>query len=582
MQVKKGGMRDSGELVAGVGVASERGARADNQDCAAVRLGTALDRARHGVLGALADGVSGGRQGGVAAAMAVRLAMEGFAELPDTQGPARRLQTTLEAGNRWLHAQGRTDAMADCATTFTAIALRGRRADIVHVGDSRAWRFCAADTGGGRLVCLTRDHTRREPDLRHVLIRALGIEPEVRLDHVTVELAERDRLLLTSDGVHGPLSPKRIAAILARQTSAQATVDELVEAALAAGGQDNATALVIDVFRLPAPDHDGILAGLTHLPVMIPPVPGANIDGFRVERVLSSGRYAVLLVAGDTEDGATGKDAGRVVLKFPRPGAAGDRTMRLAFAREMLIAQRVRSPFVLGAHPVRPDRQTALYAVQPLLTGETMAARIERRLPTLPLAIAQAIRLTRAVAALHRLDVIHRDIKPDNVMLTEEGGLRLIDLGVARLPRVEDFLGDEIPGTPGFMAPEQFARNAGDALTDQFALGVTLYRWLTGAMPFGEQEAFQRPRFGVPPPLARHRPEVPSWLDEAICTAIQPDPGQRFGDVIELLRVLESGGPLHVSQHRSPPLAQRHPVALWQTISAALTIALIASLLLHR
>jgi serine/threonine protein phosphatase PrpC len=240
-------MRERGELVVAVGVASQSGPRPDNQDCAAVRLGTALDRARQGVLAALADGVSGGRQGGVAAAMAVRLTMEGFAELPDTQGPARRLQTVLEAGNRWLHAQGQTEAMANCATTFTAFALRGRRAHLVHVGDSRAWRFSA----GANLACLTSDHTRSEPDLRHVLIRALGIEAELRLDHATLELAERDRLLLTSDGVHGPLTPKRIAAILARQTSAQATADELVEAALEAGGQDNATALVIDIIRLP-------------------------------------------------------------------------------------------------------------------------------------------------------------------------------------------------------------------------------------------------------------------------------------------------------------------------------------------
>jgi serine/threonine protein kinase len=387
--------------------------------------------------------------------------------------------------------------------------------------------------------------------------------------------------VLTSDGVHGPLSARRMVAILARQQSAQATAEALVDAALAAGGQDNATALVIDVISLPAPDHDGILAGLAGLPAIVPPAPGEVIDGFIVEQVLSTGRYAVLLVASDTESGA------RVVLKFPRAGAASERTMHLAFAREILIAQRISSPYVLAAHPVRPDRQTALYAVQPLLTGETMAARSARRLPTLPVALAKAICLTRAVAALHRFHIVHRDIKPDNVMLTDaagddRSGLKLIDFGVARLPRVEDLPGDEIPGTPGFMAPEQFDGNAGDMLTDQFALGVTLYRWFTGAMPFGEQEAFARPRFGTPTPLARHRPDMPSWLDDAICTAIQPDRTRRFGDVVELLSVLESGGPLSVSPQRPLPLIERYPVGFWQAISAVLAIALIASLVFHR
>ncbi|MEY2943209.1 MAG: hypothetical protein RLY97_1223, partial [Pseudomonadota bacterium] len=456
------------------GFSSLTGPRADNQDFGGVHLGTALEKARHGVLAAVADGVSGGKAGRTAAELAVRALIEGYYAMPDTQGAARAMQVPLVAYNRWLHTHARSESMANSATTFTAIALRGRRGHVVHVGDSRAWRY-----SGGRLTCLTTDHTRPEPDLRHVLIRALGIEPDLRLDHATIELAEHDRLLLTSDGIHGPLSAARIAAILAQQDSAESTADQLTQAALDAGGQDNATALVIDIVRLPAPEYDGILAGLTQLPAITPPQIGESIDGFRIDRVLSEGRYAVLLCGIDSEDGS------QVVLKFPRADALSDRAMRLAFAREMLIAQRVNSPFVAAAHPVRPDRQTALYGVQPFLAGETMEARLARGTPSLEHGVKQAIQLTRAVAALHRLDVIHRDIKPENVILNVkkeggDGGLKLIDLGVARLPRVEDFHGDEIPGTPGFMAPEQFAGNAGDALTDQFALGITIYRWLTG------------------------------------------------------------------------------------------------------
>ncbi len=563
-------MRDNGELVAAPGFASLTGSRAENQDFGGVHLGSATERARHGILAALADGVSGGKEGRTAAELAVRALVEGFYAMPDTLGPARAMQTPLVAYNRWLNAQARGEAMANSATTFTALALRGRRAHLVHVGDSRAWRFSA-----GRLTCLTTDHVRPEPDLRHVLIRALGIEPELRLDHATIELAEHDRLLLTSDGVHGVLSAARIAAILGENASAEATAERLTEASLEAGGQDNATALVLDIVRLPAPDHDGIMAGLSALPFAEPPRPGESIDGFHIEKVLSEGRHAVLLVARDNEDGS------EVVLKFPRREVLSERALRLAFAREMLLSQRISSPFVLAAQPVRPDRQTALYGVQPLLEGETVAQRLERGVPPLRNALDQAIRLTRAIAALHRLEVVHRDIKPDNVMLTADGGLKLIDLGVARLPRVEDFRSDEIPGTPGFMAPEQFAGNAGDMLTDQFALGVTLYRWFTGKWPYGEQEAFQRPRFGRPLPPSLHRAEIPSWLDDAILTAIQPDPLMRFGDVIELLRALEGGGTLELGRRRTMPLLERNPVRFWQALSALLGAALVASLLLR-
>ncbi|MDE2413011.1 MAG: serine/threonine protein kinase, partial [Sphingomonadales bacterium] len=303
--------------------------------------------------------------------------------------------------------------------------------------------------------------------------------------------------------------------------------------------------------------------------------PGESIDGFRAEAVLSEGRHAVLLKAIDGEDGS------RVVIKFPRREVLTDRALRLAFAREMLLAQRISSPFVLAAHPVRPDRQTALYGVQPFLEGETMAQRLERGRPSLGTALDAAIKLTRAVAALHRLDVVHRDLKPDNAILTSDGGLKLIDLGVARLPRIEDFRVDEIPGTPGFMAPEQFEGNAGDALTDQFALGVTLYRWFTGQWPYGEQEAFQRPRFGRPAPPSRHRPEIPSWLDDAILTAIQPERDARFDDVIGLLRALEGGGSLEGGSRRNLPLIERDPVRFWQALCALLAAGLLAALVLR-
>lgn len=333
-------MRGSGELVVAAGFSSLTGPRADNQDFGGVHLGTALERARHGAVAAIADGVSGGREGRAAAELAVRALIEGFYAMPGTLGPARAMQAPLAAYNRWLHAQGRGETMANSATTFTAIALRGRRAHLVHVGDSRAWRY-----SGGRLTCLTADHTRPEPDLNHVLIRALGIEPELRLDHSDLELAEHDRLVLTTDGIHAVLSAKRIAAILAESASAEATAEALAEAAIAAGGRDNATAVVLDIVRLPAPDHDGILAGLSALPFADPPRPGESIDGFRAERILSEGRHAVLLIATDCEDGS------RVVLKFPRREILSDRALRLAFAREMLLAQRVSSPFILAAHP---------------------------------------------------------------------------------------------------------------------------------------------------------------------------------------------------------------------------------------
>jgi len=557
-----------GNLVVAAGFASETGRRADNQDFGGIHLGTPSERLNHGIVAAVADGVSGGKAGRTAAELAVQMLIEGFYAMPPTIGPAKAMDRAAMAYNEWLWAQSRGDAMTAAATTLTAFAIRGRRAHIGHVGDSRAWRFA-----GTRLTCLTHDHVRPEPDMGHVLIRAIGIERRLRLDHDVIELAEHDRLLLTSDGVHATLRPAQIAALLAERGSAESCAEALVAAALQAGSRDNCTALVIDIVGLPAPDHGGIAAGLAHLPVVEPPKIGDQLDGYAIVAAFPPGRYTALFRAED-------RDGTSVVLKFPLPASLDERSARLAFANEILVGQRVHSPFVGAAWPIAADRQTALYGVQPIYAGETMAQRLARKLPPVDEAVGHAIRLTRGVAALHRLDIVHRDIKPDNVMLTGPDSLRLIDLGVARLPRIEDFPEALIPGTPGFMAPEQFDGNHGDALTDQFALGVTLYRWLTGKWPFGEQEAFQRPRFGTPTPPSRHRPEIPSWLDAAILTAIQPRPADRFGDVIELLRALEDGGTVKAEPRPTfVPVLLRDPLRTWQWVSALLAAALLLSLI---
>src|SRR5262249_12234452 len=141
-----------------------------------------------------------------------------------------------------------------------------------------------------------------------------------------------------------------------------------------------------------------------------------------------------------------------------------------------------------------------------------------------------AIKLAKGVAALHRAGVIHRDIKPENVILEmirdhQLPGLKLIDLGVARLPHIEDFPTRHAPGTPSYMAQELFAGMAGDERSDQYALGVTIYRMFARAYPYGEIELFSRPRMKKPRSLLGYRPELPAWLDQAIAraTAVSPD-----------------------------------------------------------
>jgi serine/threonine protein phosphatase PrpC len=553
------------------GLCSERGARPANEDYAAAWLGEpglgAGPDSGKGAIAALADGVGGARGGRVAAETAVRGLIDGMLGQSEALGVRRTAGRAIAALNGWLHAQGRADAaLAGMGCTLTALVLRGRRMHVLHLGDSRAYRF-----RDGQLTRLTTDHVQRAGN---VLTRALGAEESVRVDHAEAEARPHDRYLLCSDGVHGALPEAAIAAELGRRAAPEETARRLVAAALATPLGDNATALVLDLLDLPAPDRADLEAAIDARPILPPPKPGAVVDGYALEAMLADSRYSRVFRGRD----GLAPEGRAVVLKFPKPGAAAEASFRQAYLREGWIAARVRSPFLGEVLEPAPGRATCLYAVMPFYGGETLERRILRGPPIgLEQGLGIAATLCKAVAALHRAGVVHRDIKPDNVLLQPDGGLRLIDLGVARLPQMEEFAPADIPGTPSFMAPELLAgQGSGDERSDLYALGVTLWRLFTGAYPYGEVEPFSRPRFGAPASLLGRRPDLPAWLDQVLARAVAVAPEERFGDAVELLFALErgmaGGAPL---RPRPRSLHDRDPLLFWRVVSAILAALLL-------
>ena len=562
------------QLDIAAGQVSDTGRRPENQDCLGLCLPAAGLRASHGIVAAVADGVAGGKGGRVAAELTIRDFIETYYALSATIGVPLAAAKAIEGINRWLNAQGRSDpTLENCATTFTALILRGRTAHVLHVGDSRAYRL-----SNGQLACLTEDHTLNRGGLSHVLYRAVGIEATVRLDHAVLPVQPGDRFLLCSDGVHGTLGDKRIRALLREGSAPEAVARAVADAASEAGSADNISALVIDVLAVPAVEHAELALALAELPSAPPPKVGETVDGFTLEAQLSEGRYSRLFRAVD----GGGPGARTVVLKFPQPETAETDACRRAFLREAWVAGRVRSPWLGEVIDLAPGRQTRLYSAMPYYAGESLEQRLSREpAPGLAEGVGIAVRLAKAVATLHRAGIVHRDIKPDNVLLTREGGLRLIDLGVVRLPRLEEAPEADSPGTPSFMAPELFAGRAADEGSDQFALGVTVYRLFTGAYPYGEIEPFTRPRFGKPVPLTARRRDLPSWLGALVGRALAADPAERFGDVLEFALQLETGLAGHTAAPAPRPLYQRHPVRFWQAVSFVLALALLTVLALR-
>jgi len=558
---------------ASIGFYSDKGPRERNEDFAGAVFGWELDKPRHDVVAAIADGIGSAKGGRVAAETAVRSFLDGFTELPETMDVRNAGPRVLGPLNSWIHGQGRRDTtLIGMGCTFTALVLRGRTAHVLHVGDTRAYRL-----SGDRLTLMTTDHVREseEPGRPDTLYRALGVETEVRLDYSSQPMTRHDRFLLCSDGVYRVLSSETIADILREHSAAGEAAQALVRAALQNASQDNCTAMVIDVVDLPSGGSADVSATLMQLPIIPTPNVGDTVDGFVLNALISDGRYTRLFLAVDEAEG------GDVVVKFPKPQAETVAAFRKAFAREAWVGVRVNSPWVGRIIELPPGRQTCLYTVMPFYQGELLQTRMSHP-PMLGLEEGRniATKLARAVAALHRADIIHRDIKPDNVILEREGSLKLIDLGVVRVPGLEDAAPENIPGTAGYMAPEMYDGEAGNQATDIFALGVTLFRAFTGEFPYGNPDA--GPPRGRPKALSMLRADLPGWLEAALGRAVALDPQERFGDAIEFAVELEAGPARAPFEERRPrTLYERSPVRFWQGVAALLAAALIWSLLRH-
>ncbi|MDZ5456626.1 bifunctional protein-serine/threonine kinase/phosphatase [Azohydromonas lata] len=559
-----------------IGHASRRGPREINEDFAGAL------RERRGLVAAIADGVSTGGGGREAAQTSVMGLLSDFFAAPATWDTTVVLDRLIAAQNNWLVAvnrqrqvgggwhrreAGRVAEPTTALTTLTALALEGRGYTVAHVGDTRAWLL-----SGGELAPLTQDHAFDHPDQRSRLTRAVGLDEALSVDYAQGPLRVGDVFVLTTDGVHGVLKRARLAE-LAAKGSAQEASDAIVEAAIAAGGRDNASALVVRVLGLDAGRLEDELARSRQLPVPGRLKVGDRLDGFTITALVADSGVHRLYQARSPQGTL-------VALKTLHEARASDPEERAMLAHEAWLGLRLAeadAPGFIRVHEVR--NASALYTVFDWHGGRTLEQWLkDGQRFGVDEVVRGAVAITRAVGRLHRLGVVHRDLKPGNLHLGEDGQWRLLDLGTAVSAHAPAAQRELHAGTPSFMNPEQWEGAAADSGSDLFALGATLYLWLGGHLPYGEVEPYQTARFRRDPrPLSRLRPDVPIWLDHLVLKAVARDPRQRFETAEELLLALQRGASRSLGAPTATPLAVRDPLALWK---AALVVSLLFNLLL--
>jgi serine/threonine protein phosphatase PrpC len=569
-------------LAVSLGQFSSAGAKSENQDFHGALEPEGADLAAKGIAIALADGISTSRLGAQAAETAVKSFLADYL----CTSPAWSVQTSAErviaATNGWMHAQnaaaGRISEEtreAGLICTFSALVLKSRSAHLFHVGDARIARI--AD---GRLEPLTEPHRVSLGGGETCLSRALGMNRHVEIDYCCRPLQPGDVFVLTTDGVHDALPDAAMARIVAGADSPQAAARRLCEAALAAGSADNVTAQVVRIDSVPEGDLSELIAGHDALLPAPQLKAGDLLDGYAVLRQLYASARSHVYLARDVTDG------GRVVLKVPSTEHAQDARQRAALQLEDWAMRRVSHQNLLGAAPLREPRRY-LFCATEYFEGQSLAEWMGDH-PRPELARVRDIvrQIASGLLALHRSEMIHRDLRPQNVLIDGDGTVKIIDFGSVSVAGVSEIVppaeGEAVyAGTLQYGAPELYRGFPATSASDLYALGTLAYQLLTGALPYGTKlpsaaamAGSRAPRYI---PASSINPDVPDWMDAAIAKAVAINPAQRYGELSEF--TYDLAHPNHALAAVEPlPLLLRGSAAFWRTVAALLALGLAVSI----
>ena len=565
----------SGELEVSAGQYSDRGRKEINQDFRGIRIPEASQRRAKGIAVALADGISSSTVSQVAAQAAVAGFLEDYFCTPDSWSVKTSAQRVLTALNAWLHAQSqrspyRYERDRGYVCTFSAMVVKSATAHLFHVGDTRIYRL-----RDGALEQLTNDHRLRLADDVHYLGRTLGINAQLEIDYRAEALEAGDVFVFATDGVYEHVAAEFVvAAVAAHGDDLDRAAEAIAGRAYAQGSGDNLTVQILRVDRLPRAGTRELRNQLAERP--LPPILEGRMrfDGYTIVRELYGSSRSHVYLAVDEETGA------RVILKAPSIEMQGDAGYLERFLMEEWVARRVDSAYVLKPSPVR-RKPGYLYTAMEFIEGQTLGQwMIDHPRPELETVRDIVEQIARGLRAFHRLEMLHQDLRPENIMIEPNGTVKIIDFGstqVAGMREIDPLAGRGVElGTLQYTAPERLLGDGGTRAADLFALGVITYQMLSGELPYGTQVAQCRTR--ADQRRLRYRSlrdgsrAIPPWVDDAIRKAVHPEPERRYEKLSEFTFDLRHPSP----SRPEPPLIERHPLAFWQGLSFVLALVVVA------
>ncbi|RRV22601.1 bifunctional protein-serine/threonine kinase/phosphatase [Pseudomonas sp. o96-267] len=554
-----------------------KGRKPGNQDFHGIYTPTEPQLSGKGIAIALADGISSSAVSHIASESAVVSFLSDYFCTPDAWSVKKSAQRVLMATNAWLHAQTRQsqyryDLDRGYVCTFSALILKSTTAHLFHAGDTRIYHL-----RGNSLEQLTEDHRLWVAPDTSYLSRALGMGQHLELDYRELPLAEGDYFLLTTDGVYEHLSTAQILErIAAAADDLDAAARAMVELAYAQGSDDNLTVQLIRVERLAQQQAHELQQQAQALAFAPQLKAGERFDGYHIVRQLHVSSRSHLYLAQDIDSGA------RVALKLPSVDLQHDQAHLKRLLGEEWIARRINSPHVLKA-PAATRPRHYLYGVSEYLEGQSLRQWMrDHPCPSLETVRGMVEQIARGLQALHRLEILHQDLRPENILIDEHGTLKLIDLGSAQVAGLTEQASladrEQLLGTAQYTAPEYFLGERGSPRSEQFALAVITYEMLSSRLPYGAEVAKCRSRTAQHrlryQPLYRAEADLPIWLDGVLRKALHPDPLKRYADLSEFVFELRQPSRALLEKNR-PPLLERNPLLFWQSLCAVLALLLV-------
>lgn len=562
-----------------IGQFTDRGGKPTNQDSCGVRIPDKNLLTTKGIAIAIADGISSSEHSRDASKACVSGFLADYFSTPETWSVKKSVQQILTALNRWLYNQGENGENYHHGhiTTLSAIILKSTTAHIIHVGDSRIFRLRE-----GCMKQLTVDHKTWVSKEKNYLSRAMGADTHLEIDYSKHALEKGDLFILTTDGAHEYVNDDELMHIVHdNRRNLNKAAELVVRKAQTNKSPDNVTCQILEIRNLPSQDPDDIYGQLTELPFPPDLAEGMIIDGYRVIREIHASNRSQLYLAEDTETGL------HVTLKTPSVNYEDDPGYIDRFIREEWIGRRINNQHVVKVYePTR--RRRFLYHISEFIEGQTLRQWMhDHQQPELEEVRSLIEQIAKGLQVFHRLEMLHQDLKPENIIIDQSGTVKLIDFGSTKVAGIAEINTpveqSNLLGTKNYTAPEYMNGQPGSNGSDIFSLGVIAYEMLSGKLPYGEIPYNRKAtnfvgRFTYVP-LGDHNPSVPKWLCATLKKAVHPDPKQRYAELSEFLYDFRHPNPeLPIEDHR--PLIERNPVRFWQGLCAIFAVIIIYLLFL--